>query len=293
MSEPSRRTLTLALAMTPGFGGKSITRVFTRNDMLGRSISEFLRYSSETLREEYRVGAKAANTWTETKLDRIKDAEEQQERLDPLGVTLVTAADAHYPRQIEGLDKDPPGLLYLYGNTRLLDSRTFCVMSSRKSAPSALDLIEKLAEEGVLSGKTLVTGDDTPEYQRSAVVPLRWGSPRILVLDRGLFKALGPDLTDETFRTARLWRYKFDPQTDLAISAIHPDGGYHRNANSRRDRLAAALSMQLDFAAISATGNMQKLAVAGLRAGRTVRVSDLTPNFHDLRDAGAQVIATA
>ena len=47
----NRRSLVVALALTPGIGGKTITRVLTRNDLLGRSIDEFLRLGSEALRE--------------------------------------------------------------------------------------------------------------------------------------------------------------------------------------------------------------------------------------------------
>src|SRR5262249_32622414 len=152
--------------------------------------------SGEGLREEYRLNAKAA---TNLQARNIRETLEIEKRLDGLGVSLVTAADAHYPALIEEMDPDPPGVLFLYGNTKLLETSTFAVLSSRNARPADLELIEKLTEEGVMGAEVLVTGHDRPEYQRSAVVPLRWGSPRILCLDRGLFNVLGPDLKDEAF----------------------------------------------------------------------------------------------
>ncbi len=276
--------------MTPGIGGKTITRIFTRNDLLGRKNDEFLRFGPEVLREEYGLTRKAAESWCGEREALLEEAETMEERLDPLGVRLVTAADASYPRQVEALEKDPPGLLYLHGNARLLEADTFCVMSSRKSSNEALEQIDKLAEEGVLAGKTLVAGDDTPEYQRAAVVPLRWGAPRIIVLDRGLFKALGPDLKEETFRSARLWRYQFDPNTDLAISFTHPDAGFHRNANRLRDQLVGALSLKLTFVEITPKGNMEKLAIRAMRAGRPIRVSELSDCAEQMARTGAEVV---
>ena len=290
MKEPSRRTLTLALALTPGIGGKSITRILTRNDLMGRTIPAFLQYSAETLREEYRIKPAVALAWAEGWQDRISEAESLQKRLDPLKVTLVTAADAHYPRLIEALDPDPPGVLYLYGNTRLLESRTFCAVSSRGSSDEAHAQLDKIVEEGVLAGRTLVSGHDTPEYQRAAVVPLRWGAPRILVLDCGLFQALGPDLKEEPFRAARVWRFQFDPRTDLVVSAVNPESEYHRNSNKIRDRLVGGLSLTLDFITIKPNGNMHRLAIQALKAGRVVRISDLSPLAPELRRQGAQVI---
>jgi DNA processing protein len=54
-------------------------------------------------------------------------------------------------------------------------------------------------------------------------VPLRWGAPRILVFSGGFHHHLGPDLKEEPFRAARLWRYQFDAKTDLVISRRAPD----------------------------------------------------------------------
>lgn len=290
MNEPSRRTLTLALALTPGIGGKTITRILTRNDLIGCPIHKFLQLSSEALREDYRIKPGPALAWAEGWKDRISEAERLQEKLDPLKVSLVSAADAHYPRLIEALDPDPPGVLYLYGNTKLLEGRTFCTVSSRGSTDEAHAQMEKVVEDGVLAGRVLVSGHDTPEYQRAAVVPLRWGAPRILVLDCGLFQALGPDLKEEPFRAARVWRFQFDPKTDLVVSAVNPESEYHRNSNRIRDRLVGGLSLTLDFITIKANGNMHKLAIQALRAGRAVRISDLSPLAPELRRQGAQII---
>ena len=78
-------------------------------------------------------------------------------------------------------------------------------------------------EEIVLDGKVLVCGIHSPAHQRAAVVPLKWGSPRILILSGGFYHHLGENLKDEPFRTARLWRYQFDAKTDLVVSRRAPD----------------------------------------------------------------------
>ena len=281
------RTFALHLAMTPGIGGKSVTRILTRNNLLGRSPEEFLALSPEAHREEYRLSAKAA---TSVGMRSFKETETLEKRLGGLGVSLVTAADAHYPVRVEQMDPDPPGVLFLYGNTKLLESKTFCVLSSRNSFPADLDLVEKLAEESVLDGGILVAGHDTPEYQRSAVVPLRWGSPRILCLDRGLFKVLGEDLRDEAFRAARLWRYQFDPQTDLVVSPFRPESDFAGINNKIRDKLVGCLSLSLSFVQIAEGGNMEKIAKMALKAGRKVRVSDRSVAYRRFVELGAEVI---
>lgn len=282
------RTFALHLAMTPGIGGKSVIRILTRNNLLGRTPEEFLRLSPEAHREEYKLSAKAA---TSLGLRDLKETEVLERRLSALGVTLVTAADAHYPNRIEQMDPDPPGVLFLYGNTKLLEARTFTVLSSRNSYPADLNQIEKLTEDAVLDGGILVTGHDTSEYQRSAVVPLRWGSPRILCLDRGLFKVLGENLRDEAFRAARLWRYEFDPKTDLVVSPFRPEADFIGINNKIRDRLVGSLAMTLSFVQIAEGGNMEKIARLALRAGRTVTVSDRSVGYRRFLELGAKVIA--
>ena len=265
----SRRSFALHLAMTRGVGGRSVVRILARNDLLGRSAEEFLRLSPESFREEYRLNVRQAANLAAGKIEATAELER---RLDGLGVRLLTAADAGYPALVEEFDPDPPGVLFLYGNPRLLQAPTFAVLGSRNTPPAGLDLIDRLTEEGVLGGETLVTGHDRPEYQRSAIVPLRWGAPRILVLDRGLFQVLGPDLKDEAFRAARLWRYEFDPSTDLAVSPFRPEADFIGVNNQVRDRLVASLSRRIDLVSIAPGGNMARLARLGLKAGRGVRV---------------------
>ncbi|HZH99156.1 MAG TPA: DNA-processing protein DprA, partial [Fimbriimonadaceae bacterium] len=198
----SRRDFALLLAMTPGIGGRTVTRILARNDLLSRTPESFLKLSPEAMKEEYGVKLRSGELLKECAKDPLSRVRPMQERLDKLGVGLITSADAHYPERVESMDPDPPGVLFLYGNAKLLEPKTFCVLSSRNTSRAGLDLMERLSEEHVLSGEIAVAGHDTPEYQRSALVPLRWGAPRILCLDRGLFQALGENLTEEPFRAA-------------------------------------------------------------------------------------------
>lgn len=266
----TRRTFTLTLAMTPGIGGRSVVKVLARNDLLSRTPEEFLNLSFEVYREEYGLLRKAAEYLSNHRETLVKEVEPLEKRLETLGVRWTVITDAGYPEMIEQFDPDPPAMVFLYGNTKLLSSKTFSVLSSRQASEQQLYEIERLTEEGVLGGEVLVTGHDRPEYQRSAVVPLRWGAPRILCLDRGLFQVLGDDLRNEAFRMARLWRYEFDPTTDLVVSPFRPEAGFHGVNNQVRDRLVAALSQRIDFVNLRAGGNMEKIKSMAQKSGRIV-----------------------
>ena len=268
----SRRTFTLMLAMTPGIAGKSIMKVLARNDLLSRTAEEFLRLSQEAYIEEYGLLRKAAEYLSQHRETLRNEVDPLEKRLETLGVRWSVITDAGYPEMLEQFDPNPPAMVFLYGNTKLLAGKTFSVLSSRNASEQQLMEIERLTEQGVLNGEVLVTGHDKPEYQRSAVVPLRWGAPRILCLDRGLFKVLGEDLKNEAFRIARLWRYEFDPTTDLVVSPFRPDAGFHGINNQVRDRMVAGLSKRIDFTKIAPGGNMEKLAKMAKKAGRKVEI---------------------
>ena len=268
----SRRTFTLTLAMTPGIGGRSIVKVFARNDLMNRSPEEFLRLSLEAYIEEYKLSRKAAEYLAEHRDSLREEVEPLETRLEVLGVRWTVITDAGYPEMLEQFDPNPPSMVFLYGNTKLLSTKTFAVMSSRNASEQQLMEIEQLTEQGVLNGEVLVTGHDKPEYQRSAVVPLRWGAPRILCLDRGLFQVLGDDLRNEAFRIARLWRYEFDPSTDLVVSPFRPEAGMIGINNQVRDRIVAGLSKRIDFVKVSPGGNMEKLINLATKAGRKIEI---------------------
>ncbi|MBA3724867.1 MAG: hypothetical protein H0W86_00070 [Armatimonadetes bacterium] len=116
--------------------------------------------------------------------------------------------------------------LWLYGNLRLLRSNLAYMPSAIGPGDwtaDELQAIERETELLVLDSKTLVCGVHGAAHQRTAVVPLRWGAPRIVVLSGGFHYHLGPKLDHEPFRAARLWRYRWDALVDLAISRRAPD----------------------------------------------------------------------
>ena len=134
------------------------------------------------------------------------------------------------PRRTAPFNAEPgfyePAGLWLYGNIRLLDGplayvkRTIGALDSR---PSELDEIERETENLVLQSRILVCGVHNIPQMRSAIVPLRWGSPRIVVFSGGFKFHLGDDLVREPFLSATLWRERWVSRTDLAVSRRAPD----------------------------------------------------------------------
>lgn len=112
----------------------------------------------------------------------------------------------------------PASKLWLYGNVRLLRG----ILATPEMTGCFYD-DEQAAEKLVLDGFTLVVGIHNEWHRRMAILPLRSGSPRIVVFSGGIQYHLGDKLKDEPFRAARLWRYEWDARTDLAVSLRAPD----------------------------------------------------------------------
>ena len=134
------------------------------------------------------------------------------------------------PKRSAPFDVEPsfyePAKLWLFGNVKLLRAELACVdrcFGEPIHAPDELDRISNDAMNLVLESKVLVAGVHNIAHQRAAVVPLRWGAPRILVFSGGFNVHLGDDLSNEPFRAAKLWRRQFDPQTDLVVSRRAPN----------------------------------------------------------------------
>ncbi|RYG71771.1 hypothetical protein EON77_12725 [bacterium] len=113
------------------------------------------------------------------------------------------------------------------------------------------------------------------------------------MLDQGLFRVLGEDLRNEAFRAARLWRYEFDPRTDLVVSPFRPESGFIGANNRIRDRLVAALANRVDFVHVAEGGNMDRLVRMTRTANRAARVSPEAPLLAEYIALGSTALSEA
>lgn len=162
------------------------------------------------------------------------------------GPTRPDAPFLHLPSQAEEPTFYPEIGLWLYGNIRLLlAKRAYAGKCLGVSYPDTglLDQIESDTEKFVLGGWVVVCGVHSDAWQRCAIVPLRWASPRIVVFSGGFQRHLGERLDQEPFKAGRLWRYAWDPIADLAVSRKAPDRPASRSlANPAVDRLVALIA---------------------------------------------------
>lgn len=122
---------------------------------------------------------------------------------------------------------------FVYGNTQLLSSSRLACCESvfihqghQLSKTEIKEIEEEATELVVFEHKILVTGIHNHAHQVASCIPLRFGSPRILILDfdpRVLWIGKAEDDLPELFSPAILWRYWFDPLVDLILcSSMSP-----------------------------------------------------------------------
>jgi predicted Rossmann fold nucleotide-binding protein DprA/Smf involved in DNA uptake len=266
----THRRFALWLSLTPQLGPRGIQTILDTNAVEGISPDRFLSLPPEVKRTKYRLAPEAAASLSRPAREIATEHEPMEERLRELSVDWVTIADATYPARLTERLERPPTVLYLYGNRGLLERETFATMASRTLTQQGAERLQRIVEQWVLRPAVLVSSHSTQAYRQSAVVPLRWGTPRILVLDCGIFTGLKDDLATEPFPTARLWRYNFDAKTDLVISACRPKDRTLGKHNRDRDWLISALADDLLFIQARQGGVMEEIGLQSLQRGRRV-----------------------
>jgi DNA processing protein len=255
----------LLLALTPGVGSATAGRIMARiqSDVDSELLESKSRWVSEfglPERSAAFIASRGDGSVFEGTRDRLRDK----------SVKLITQRTALYPVKLAQICSEVPSFLFAFGNLDLLKASSFCVLASRDVDEQGCDRVEAEVEKGVLDSLTLVTGANTPAYQRAAIVPLRWGAPRILILDRGLFEALGANLDREPFPAARLWRYQFDAKADLAITRFRPNDHGTGSSGRLRDEMVVGLADDVRVAHCRSGGIIETLANRAVDVGRRV-----------------------
>lgn len=82
------------------------------------------------------------------------------ERWARLGIRVVGRGDTAYPKSLKKkLRGAAAPILYVAGNSELLDSEAVCVVGSRNVSPSGLEFATELGKQCALEGLTVVSGD--------------------------------------------------------------------------------------------------------------------------------------
>jgi len=141
----------LALALTPQLGPTRVRRLFERIPRL----EDIFR---ATLTELEATGLPAASAQSIALGGSLREADEELKKLAKApGVSLVTMGSELYPAHLAEI-YDPPLVLYVRGNPRILLDPGIAVIGTRHPTPYGLGMAERLAQDLANCGLVIISG---------------------------------------------------------------------------------------------------------------------------------------
>ncbi len=140
----------LALSLTPGLGPRRILQAVNN---VG-SVTRILELSLTDL-EALRFPATAVQSISGGQA--LRDAEEEWKRVRAEGASLLAYSDKAYPERLKEIF-DPPTLLWVRGNVKLLTQPAIAVVGTRHPTPYGVGMAEMLSRDLALRGLIILSG---------------------------------------------------------------------------------------------------------------------------------------
>ena len=149
MSSQGERASWIDLSLVPGLGPRSYRELLGAFGLPDKILSASLAQLSRVV-----PGAIAGKILEDGRETRIAAA---LEWIEQPGRTLVTLADPEYPQQLFQIP-DPPVVLYIIGDPRLLGAASLAIVGSRNCTQQGLTNAERFARALSEAGLVIVSG---------------------------------------------------------------------------------------------------------------------------------------
>jgi len=149
-SPPTHVEEWLALSLTPGMGPTRARKIV---DHFGSAEAVF----RASLTELEATGIQAASAQAIATGKSGELAREEMARAAEQGIALVTYEDACYPPRLKEI-YDPPLLLYVRGNSELLNQPGIAMVGTRHPTPYGSGMAERLACDLAAQGMVIISG---------------------------------------------------------------------------------------------------------------------------------------
>jgi DNA processing protein len=148
--EPDQYLGWLALALTPGLGARMAGKLLTA---FGSPDAIF--NASLTALEGQRLPAAVAQAIHTRR--PLSDAAKELAQAQAAGCRLLTWDEPEYPSRLREI-YDPPPLLYVLGNTELLNRHVLAIVGARRPTPYGNQMAERLAKDLAARGLVIASG---------------------------------------------------------------------------------------------------------------------------------------
>ena len=275
------------LTELPHTGPKTLSRVLKLNRSLGRSLEQFFHLPAAAYRDEYRLSAPAVECLTQQRRAFDEHGSYLAQRLLDHGGQPLLCGDPEYPAAWIQFLAQPPPFVFALGDTALLQHPTAAILNSRSPSAEAIIATRRIVERAARDGFGVASGAMKLGHRIAAASARAALAARIIVLDRGLFAALGDETERDIFGLTS-GHLRLDRTRTLVLSPFRLENHAAPVNGARRDALIAALAEVVLCVEARPGGHMEDLGLDMLARGKIViswRGSNLT-----LVNAGARML---
>jgi len=258
------------LSELPHVGERTALEILERCQERGHSLAMFFHLPGPVLRREFALPEPALRC-----LERHREA--HRRRCEWLATKLVahggqawTLLDRHYPERLQLYGSPPPPLLFVAGDVTCLQRPTLAVLHSRAPTEEMVAGVRRAVELAAREGFAVVTSAGKATYRLVAIACRALGVPRVVVLDRGLFAALGPELDCDPCTHAREGSAEAPARGQLVLSPFRLLDHAVGHNGPRRDALVVALADVVFALHARPGGQIERVCLTALDQGRPV-----------------------
>jgi predicted Rossmann fold nucleotide-binding protein DprA/Smf involved in DNA uptake len=207
----------------------------------GLNLDTLLMLPPDALTRHFLLPERAIERLTVQRTRHEEHCHRLWRRLQAGSVTLCDPSDTSYPERWHTRSNAHPPFVYAHGNPSVLAAPTLAALTSRTIDEQTVTATVAVLRQATVGPFTVVSGGMKATHRVAAVTVKAVGSPRAIVLDRGLLRVFGKDLNSDPFGFGP-GRARLDLSRALVLSTFRPYD-HAAPANGRqRDRLVADLA---------------------------------------------------
>lgn len=258
--EIDRHLAWLALSRIKGIGNKTLQKISTRNRELGIGPKDFWQMTESEMKARYNLSSRLLHSISVNR-DRFNTAQELLRELERHKVKIVTLEETDYPEPLRRIP-NPPFLVYLYGDMRLLSSYPVAIAGSRNISPKGLMLVYGFSQVLREQGQTIIRGTKFDVDILPEMAARRVPGYEIIIPSEGIL----------TFLKRVEKNNGLDPTQYLIIGFVNPRAEWGPGIEAMRNSILFALSQRIIIVEAREDGFIIKEGLRAIKEGKGVFV---------------------
>ncbi|GIW44671.1 MAG: hypothetical protein KatS3mg077_1953 [Candidatus Binatia bacterium] len=257
------------LSELPHVGERTARAILWRCAQRGHGLAAFFHLPAQVLRRDFVLPEAALRCLDQHLEAHRRRCEWLSAQLLACGGAAWTLLDPDYPERLRRWSHAPP-IIFTAGTPCALERSTLALLHSRTPTEQTVALVSLVVERAARAGFAVVTSNGKAAYRLVGVASRALSARRIVVLDRGLFSALGPSLARDPCTNAAPNEGVFRTDLQWICSPFRLlDHAVPRNGR-RRDAIVGALADVILALHARPGGEIERVCLEALDEGRPV-----------------------